>query len=144
MNRPKNTAHTPQRVNNCLARATCPGPKCFGKRFPSRSNSDIPYRRPMVYPIESPTIAPMMAATPTQTGLMSRFSREDSSAALTSAISPGRGIPRLSSPMTSPTVRYTASAGMDSRNGSIVTGSGCPIAVATSTLPGQVSTRLRR
>ena len=50
-------------------------------------------------------IAPVMAATPTHTGLISRFSREDSSAALTNAISPGSGMPRLSMPMMRPTVR---------------------------------------
>ena len=42
--------------------------------------------------------------TPTHTGLMSRVCRDDSSAALTSAISPGSGMPRLSIPMMRPTV----------------------------------------
>ena len=50
-------------------------------------------------------IAPVIAAMPTQTGLMSRLSRVESNAALTSAISPGSGMPRLSSPMMMPTVR---------------------------------------
>ena len=50
-------------------------------------------------------MAPMIAATPTQTGLIPRDSRVDINAALTRTISPGSGMPRLSTPMTSPTVR---------------------------------------
>ena len=69
----------------------------------------------------SPTIAPSVAAAPTPTGLMSSVWREASSAALTSAISPGSGMPRLSRPMTSPTMRYTANGGIVSSNASTFT-----------------------
>ena len=57
-------------------------------------------------------MAPMVAAAPTPIGLMSRVWREASTAALTSAISPGNGMPRLSSPMTTPTTTYTAHGGI--------------------------------
>src|SRR4051794_4238814 len=46
MNRPKNTAQTPQRWNRRSALASCSGPKCLGNRRPSRSNSGRPPRRP--------------------------------------------------------------------------------------------------
>src|SRR5262249_50168904 len=72
----------------------------------------MPNLRPIEYPIVSPMMAPIVAAAPTATGLMSSVCREASSAALTSAISPGSGIPRLSMPMTAPTTRYTASGGI--------------------------------
>src|SRR3954468_551584 len=127
MKRPKNTAQTPHRAKSCLASATCPGPKCLGKRLPRRSNSDIPKRRPIEYPIVSPTMAPMVAAVATPTGLMSRVWRDDSRAALTSAISPGNGMPRLSTPMTVPTMRYTASGGIVCRKPSMSTALTIPL-----------------
>ena len=77
----------------------------FGNRLPSRSNNDMPYRRPIEYPMVSPMTAPRVAATPTHTGLISSVWRDASNAALTSAISPGNGIPRLSMPITAPTMR---------------------------------------
>src|SRR6476620_9259279 len=127
MNRPKNTAQTPHLSKSRLASATWPGPKCLGNRFPRRSNSDIPKRRPIEYPIVSPTMAPMVAAAATPTGLMSRVWRDDSSAALTSAISPGNGMPRLSTPMTAPTMRYTASGGIVCRKASMSTALTMPL-----------------
>ena len=72
-------------------------------------------------------IAPIVAAAPTHTGLMSRVCRDASSAALTSAISPGSGMPRLSIPMIRPTTTYTASGGMDSRIDSTFTRQECRI-----------------
>src|SRR3954469_21188527 len=127
MKRPKNTAQTPHRAKSCLASATCPGPKCLGKRLPRRSNSDIPKRRPIEYPIVSPTIAPMVAAVATPTGLMSGVWRGDKRGALTSAISPGNGMPRLSMPMTVPTMRYTASGGTVCRKPSMSTALTMPL-----------------
>src|ERR1700686_2437329 len=72
----------------------------------------MPNRRPIAYPIESPTTAPMTAATPTPIGLISAAWWDASNAALTRTISPGSGMPRLSSPMTAPTVASTAGGGM--------------------------------
>ena len=63
----------------------------------------------------------IVPATPTQTGEITASGREDSTAALTSTISPGSGTPRLSIPTTSPTVRYTASGGIVRSRASTVT-----------------------
>ena len=57
-------------------------------------------------------MAPVIAAPAIETGSMPRVSRVDITAALTRMISPGSGMPRLSKPITRPTVRYTASGGM--------------------------------
>ena len=103
MNRPKNTAHTPQRRKMRSAFARWAGPKCFGKRRPHRSSSARPPRRPIAYPIESPTIAPVLAAMATHHTLVTPFAA--SKEALIRVISPGTGMPRLSIPMTPPTTR---------------------------------------
>src|SRR5699024_8648728 len=123
MNRPKNTAHTPYLVNTRSANATYLGPKCFGKRLPSHSNSGAPKRWPIAKPIESPTTAPAVAHNATHPGEIPKASFEDNSAAETNVISPGNGIPRLSTMITSATVRYTASGGIDCSSWSINDGS---------------------
>src|ERR1700723_3023581 len=86
----------------------------------------MPNRRPIAYPIESPTTAPMTAATPTPIGLISAAWWDASNAALTRTISPGSGMPRLSSPMTAPTVASTAGAGMAVNRESTFTGRTMP------------------
>ena len=68
-------------------------------------------------------IAPALPATAIHSGDTSSSCRDDSSAALTSTISPGRGMPRLSKPITMPTVRYTNSGGIVSSSESTVMGS---------------------
>src|SRR5580704_1663969 len=80
----------------------------------------------MAYPIESPITAPITAAAPTPTGLTASSCRDDSSAALTRTISPGSGMPRLSSPTTTPTTTYTVSGGMDCKRASTVMAKECP------------------
>src|SRR5437879_6501700 len=77
-------------------------------------------------------IAPVVAATPTHTGLMSRVLRDASSAALTRAISPGSGMPRLSRPMIPPTIRYTAIGGIVCRISSTFT----PLTMPYAVVPG--------
>ncbi len=110
MKRPKKTAHMPHRWKERSAVATWLGPKCLGNFPPSQSRSGLPPLRPMAYPIESPTTAPTVAQVPRISGSMCPCC-EASSAELTRTISPGSGIPRLSSPMTTPTRRYTLTAG---------------------------------
>src|SRR5690242_21166191 len=74
-------------------------------------------------------MAPIVAEAPTATGSMSRVWRDASSAALTSAISPGSGMPRLSRPMIPPTTRYTAIGGIVWRISSTFTQVTMPYAV---------------
>src|SRR5699024_7589828 len=109
--------------NTLSANATYFGPKCFGNFLPSQSNSGLPKRCPIPNPIESPATAPAEAQTATHTGEMSKLSREDSSAAEINVISPGNGMPRLSTMITTATIRYTASAGIDCSSCWI---NGCP------------------
>ena len=66
-------------------------------------------------------MAPRAAAAATPTGLMSTLWRDASSAALTRAISPGSGMPRLSIPMTAATTRYAAIGGIVCRIASMFT-----------------------
>ncbi|KEF20759.1 hypothetical protein DF18_10155 [Streptomyces rimosus] len=56
-------------------------------------------------------IAPADAQAPSTSGLMWSWVAA-SSAELTRTISPGSGMPRLSRPMTNPTMRYTLTAGI--------------------------------
>src|SRR6185312_5748812 len=109
MNRPKNTAHTPHLANVRSARARCGGPRCFGNRRPRRSSSGRPPRRPIVYPIESPMMAPRAAAEATYQGLIAPVAAM--SEAATSVSSPGSGMPMLSRPMMRHTTPPTASGG---------------------------------
>lgn len=102
-NRPKKTAHTPCRAKLCSARASWAGPRCFGKRRPSRASRGRPPRRPTAYPMESPTIAPNAAAAATHSGCTTPVAA--SRAELTRTISPGSGTPMLSTPITPATIR---------------------------------------
>ena len=83
----------------------------------------------MVYPMVSPMMAPMVADTATHTGLMSSVCREDSSAALTSTISPGSGMPRLSQSDDHADHQVHRERWMVSRIASTFIGQGCRIAV---------------
>src|SRR5271165_4377861 len=69
----------------------------------------------------SPTTAPTTAAAPTAMGLTASSWWDASNAALTRTISPGSGMPRLSMPMTPPTMKYTASGGIVCSSESTVT-----------------------
>ena len=57
----------------------------------------------MAYPIESPMIAPALAATATHHTLVDPVAASNEAA--TRAISPGSGMPRLSIPTTAKTTR---------------------------------------
>ena len=59
----------------------------------------------MVKPVESPAIAPALAATAIQAGDNAILCWVASTAAVTSAISPGTGMPRLSTMIIRPTIR---------------------------------------
>lgn len=104
MKRPKKTAHMPHFSKDRSAMAMLAPLKCPGNLRPSQAISGRPPLRPMAYPIESPTTAPAEAQMPSTSGSMWPCC-EASSAALTRTISPGSGIPRLSTPMTTPTRR---------------------------------------
>ncbi len=81
--------------------AMCPSLKCLGNFPPSQARSGR-LLRPMAYPMESPITAPALAQAPRTSGSTPPC-WEDSRAAETRMISPGKGMPRLSRPMTSPT-----------------------------------------
>lgn len=97
--RPKKTAHMPHFSKERSAVATWASPKWRGNLLPSQASRGRPPLRPMAYPMESPTTAPALAQAPRMIGSTSPC-WDDSSAAETRTISPGSGMPRLSSPMT--------------------------------------------
>ena len=67
----------------------------------------------MAKPMESPTIAPALPQAAIHAGETASLCWAASSAAETSVISPGTGVPRLSAIITMPTIRQTASGGID-------------------------------
>jgi hypothetical protein len=59
----------------------------------------------MAKPVESPAIAPALAATAIQAGDSAILCWVARTAAVTSAISPGTGMPRLSTIISRPTIK---------------------------------------